>query len=215
MPPIQYDPPSPESVSIEDALDWLRVEGRSRIQVSEEIRRITEQHGDDDRAQKSSLSVGGALQAADELAKQTEALARLYRHSNSVLELGTTTAELGEHAATAPAAEDFKRQVADRAFQLDEWASEFRARAERWSEQSHQITVHENIHLRPERRLTNDAAMLFREHRPEDFHAGPKGPMYAFVRVIYELAAGEAPSKTALLSALREIVEAIDQKQHQ
>ncbi len=209
MPPIQYGPPSPESVSAEDALDWLRVEGRTRIQASEEIRRITEQYRNDSVAQKNSLSIGGALDAAEKLAKKTEDLANLYRHSNSVLETGTATAELGEHAATTPATEAFKRQVADRASQLDKWAGEFRDHAERWSEQPRQITVHENINLGPQRRLINDAALLFRKHRPEDFHAGPNGPQYAFVRIVYELATGEAPSESALLTPLRDIVDAI------
>ena len=213
MPPLQYGPPSPESVSVEDALDWLRVKGRTRIQAAEEIRRITEQFRNDIRAQQSSLSIGEALHAADELAKQTEALARRYRQSSAPLELGTATGELGEHAATTPAADEFKRQVADRASQLDEWASEFRTLAERWSEQPHQITVHENINLGPQRRLLNDAALLFREHRPEDFHAGPKGPQYAFVRIVSELATGKTPSKAALLTPLRDIVDAIRKQQ--
>ncbi len=215
MPPIQYSPPSPESVSVEDALDdWLRVEGRTRLQASDEIRRITEQYRNDSVAQKNSLSIGGALDAAEKLAKQTEDLANLYRHSNSVLETGTATAELGEHAATTPAAEAFKRQVADRAFQLDEWANEFRARAESWSEQPRQIKVHENINLGPQRRLLNDSALLFFKHRPKDFHASPDGSLYAFVRIIYELAEGKKPKKAALLSPLRDIVKAIKEKQH-
>ena len=99
--------------------------------------------------------------------------------------------------------------------QLDVLARELRDRVEHWSEQPKQIKAHGNINLTPQRRLLNDAALLFHKHRPGDFHAGPGGPLYTLVRIVYELATGKNPTKNALLSPLRKIVEAIDQKQHQ
>ncbi len=59
--PSSWGGRTPPEDLIEEALDWLRVQERSRAQAKENILGIIEQYKADEVTRKSSLSVGGGV----------------------------------------------------------------------------------------------------------------------------------------------------------
>ena len=189
--------------------------GTTTQEARQEIEKICSDYLTNLEETKDSPSIKEVRDALKKSAAGAAALATQFRQDANKLKFGTATFKPTDSPEVTQAKRNeielFKTELLNEAAVLDQFAKRLFARRDQWAgKNTGDLRSDGFVFGPPSTQLAIAAGRIFTQHRlVNDFHASPTGDFYVLVRLLFEIATGNKPKETELLSAVRDAVAAL------